>query len=92
MLRDKLGRQLRGKASGREALRGTNYPSVSGQHHACAHIRVQYEIFTSSAPDTGFIFVEAKSPRGPASVKVSTQQNTGRLVGSGLETEECDRD
>lgn len=58
----------------------------------CTHHKVQYEIFTSSAPDTGFIFVEAKSPRGPASVKVSTQQNTGRPVGSGLETEECDRD
>lgn len=32
------------------------------------------------APDRGFIFVEAKPPRRPASVKVSTQQNTGRPV------------
>lgn len=34
--------------------------------------------------DTGFIFVEGKSSRGPASAKVSSQQNTGRLAGKGL--------
>lgn len=34
--------------------------------------------------DTGFIFVEGKPPRRPASVKVSTQQNIGRLAGKGL--------
>ena len=56
-----------------------------GLHHACVRIvkhNMKYSILLPL--DTGFIFVEGKSPRRAASVKVSTQQNTVRLAGRGL--------
>lgn len=80
MLRDKVRRQLRGKASSQRTIQPEHLWSVT---RIRAHHGAQYEIFTSSAPDTGFIFVEAEPLRRPASVKISTQQNTGRPVGRG---------
>lgn len=66
----------------------------SGLHHACAHIIKHNMKYSLLLPlDAEFIFVEGKPPRRPASVKVSTQQNTGRLAGKGLgeRWRECDR-
>lgn len=75
------------KACGGAASQGTTEGS-SDLHHACAHIvkhNMKYSLLLP--PNTGFIFVEGKSPRRPASLKVSTQQNTG-----GDWVRDCDRD
>ena len=59
--------------------------ATSGLHHACAHIikhNMKYSLLLP--PNTGFIFAEDKSPRKPASVKVSTQRCGGELEVRGL--------
>lgn len=75
MLRDKVRKTVEGKGQ----LKSSSTKHNLSEHlwpapRMCTHHKVQYEIFTSSAPDTVFIFVEAKPPRRPAAVKVSTQQ------------------
>lgn len=88
-----LGRGSSGKASGWVVSQSMICLGRSGLHHACAYI-IQHNIkYSLLLPlDTGFIFVEGKPPRKPASLKVSTQQNTVRLAGKGQgEKEECKR-
>lgn len=80
----RLGRGSRGKASGRVVSQSMICLGRSGLHYACAHIikhNIKYSLLLPL--DTGFIFVEGKPPRRPVSMKVSTQQNTGRLVRKG---------
>lgn len=56
---------------------------------SCTRDQVQYKIFTPSAPDTRFIFVEAEATKEtPATVKTShsakkKKKSTGRPVGKG---------
>lgn len=75
------------EGKGRWKSSSTRYDLLGspGLPHACARIikhYMKYSLLLHS--DTGFIFVEGKSPRRAASVKVSTQQNTVRLAGKGL--------
>ncbi len=75
------GRGSRVKASGGAAPQSKICLGTAGLHRACAYIIKHNMKYSLLLPlDTGFILVEGKPPRRPASVKVSTQQNTVRLA------------
>lgn len=75
-------RGSRVKTSERAAPQSPICLDSNGLHHACANIIKHNMKYSLLLPlDTGFIFVEGKPLRRPASEKVITQQNTERMAG-----------